>query len=63
MEDKLTHLQEINTTWRKHFVFAFSIIFILSKTILYLTVHAFFPNIFKKRASDLIKHIHSELEK
>jgi predicted choloylglycine hydrolase len=62
-KDKLSHLEENNMTWRQHFVFAMSIVVKLYTAILYLSIHAIFPEIYKKEASSLIRSVNSELEK
>jgi hypothetical protein len=63
MKDKLSHLEENNMTWKEHFIFANLIVLKLYKTIFYLSIHAFFPELFKREASRLISSVNSELEK
>lgn len=56
------HLQDIGETWWQHFTFAIRIAFVLFLTSLILVAHAFFPNVFKNVASDVVMHLHALFE-
>lgn len=56
------HLQDIGESYWDHFKFAIRIAFVLFLTSLVLVAHAFFPNVFKNVASDVVMHLHAIFE-